>query len=58
MLKINPKMAISAYHQKDDFWKIPEKILNIRSDYDIYLRHYTEGIVETVMFFIPRKSSK
>lgn len=50
----HPTLAISVYHRKDDFWKIPEQILRIRSDYDLYLRHYTEGISETVMFFIPR----
>ncbi len=49
-----PKMAISVYHKADDLWKIPEQILTIRDDYDIYLRHYTEGTDETVMFFIPK----
>ncbi|MCP4760678.1 MAG: FkbM family methyltransferase [archaeon] len=52
--KYHPKLAISVYHKIDDFWKIPEQILKIREDYTIYLRHYTEGISETVMFFIPK----
>lgn len=52
--KYQPKLAISVYHKKDDFWKIPEQVLNIRCDYNIYLRHYTQGIAETVMFFIPK----
>jgi len=51
----HPKLAISCYHKSDDFWRIPQKILDIRDDYSIYLRHYTEGITETVMFFIPNK---
>lgn len=51
-----PTLAISVYHRKDDLWKIPEQILNIRSDYDLYLRHYTEGISETVMFFVPQST--
>ena len=50
-----PKLAISVYHKADDFWKIPEQILAIRDDYDLYMRHYTEGTDETVMFFIPNK---
>lgn len=50
-----PKMAISVYHKVDDFWKIPQQIFNIRNDYDIYMRHYTEGTDETVMFFIPKR---
>jgi len=53
----HPKIAISVYHKSSDFWKIPEQTLRIRSDYKIYLRHYTESIYETVMFFIPNKEN-
>jgi len=53
--KYHPKIAISVYHKVGDFWRIPGLILDIRPDYDIYLRHYTESIYETVMFFIPKK---
>jgi hypothetical protein len=49
-----PKMAISVYHKVNDLWKIPEQILAIRDDYNIYIRHYTEGTDETVMFFMPK----
>ena len=55
ILNDHPKIAISVYHKADDFWKISEQVLNIRDDYDIYLRHYTEGTDETVMYFMPRK---
>lgn len=51
----HPRLAISVYHNAGDFWQIPKKILDIRNDYQIYLRHYTESIYETVMFFIPVK---
>lgn len=53
ILKYHPKLAICVYHKPDDLWKIPEQILSIRNDYNIYLRHYSEGFTETVMFFIP-----
>jgi hypothetical protein len=52
----HPKLAIAVYHHPSDFWRIPEFILSIRDDYDLYLRHYTEGWSETVMYFVPRKS--
>ena len=53
ILKDHPKLAICCYHKMDDLWKIPEQILAIRDDYAIYLRHYTDGLIETVMYFIP-----
>ena len=48
-----PRLAISVYHRFDDLWRIPEQVLSYHCDYKIYLRHYTEGVDETVMFFIP-----
>jgi len=51
----HPAMAICAYHDQRDFWRIPERVLQYNPAYDIYLRHYTEGILETVMYFIPNK---
>ncbi len=51
--KYRPKIAISIYHKYDDFWKIPEIILQINKSYKLFVRHYTEGVDETVMFFIP-----
>ncbi len=57
ILKHHPKLAICVYHRADDFWKIPETVFSIRDDYELYLRHYTEGVTETVMFFIPGEST-
>lgn len=54
ILKNHPRLAICVYHKDTDFWKIPEQVLLIRHDYNVYLRHYTEGVAETVMFFIPK----
>ena len=34
-----PRLAICAYHRYDDLWKIPERVLSYRRDYDIYVRH-------------------
>ena len=49
-----PKLAISVYHKPEDFWKIPETIFSISDKYTIKLRHYTETLYETVMFFLPK----
>jgi len=50
-----PILAICVYHKADDWYKVPGKILEINPNYNIYLRHYMEGIFETVMYFIPKK---
>lgn len=48
-----PKLAICVYHQGDDLWQVPKLVLSIQPNYRLYLRHYTEGIDETVMYFVP-----
>jgi FkbM family methyltransferase len=50
----HPRLAVSVYHAPGDFWRIPRQVLSIRDDYDLYMRHYTECIYESVMFFVPR----
>lgn len=47
-----PKLAVCVYHNQSDFWRIPELILSYNPNYEIFLRHYTEGYLETVMYFL------
>lgn len=47
-----PKLAIAVYHKASDFRDVPRMICNLNSDYKVYLRHYTQGWSETVMFFV------
>lgn len=56
--KYRPILAICIYHKAEDWYKIPEIILEMYGEYKIYLRHYMEGIFETVMYFIPPKNSR
>ena len=55
--KYHPVLAVCIYHKAEDWYKVPEMILTIRDDYDVYLRHYMEGIFESVMYFIPKKNA-
>lgn len=53
----HPRLAIAIYHYADGagpFWQIAEKVLSFRQDYDVYIRHYTESLYETIMFFMPK----
>ena len=51
--KYHPILAICIYHKASHWYEVPEEVLQIRNDYNIYIRHYMEGIYETVMYFIP-----
>ncbi|MEO6339609.1 MAG: FkbM family methyltransferase [Caulobacteraceae bacterium] len=47
-----PKLAIAVYHQAADFRNVCRYVRSIRPDYRVYLRHYTQGWSETVMYFL------
>lgn len=50
ILKYQPRMAISLYHKPEDVLQIPDYILQINPNYKLYLRHYTSGSEETVLY--------
>ena len=45
-----PRCAISVYHKSDDLWTIPALLLKYNPDYKFYLRHYSLGWGETVLY--------
>lgn len=47
-----PQIAVSAYHKCGDLWKLYTIVNDIRDDYRIYLRHYTPGAFDTVLYFV------
>lgn len=49
----HPKMAIAVYHSASDFRNVFKWVTSQYAKYQVYLRHYTEGWTETVMYFIP-----
>lgn len=46
-----PKLAIAVYHAIEDFREIFKYVKSLRPEYKVYLRHYTEGWSETIMYF-------
>lgn len=51
--KSAPVLTIAAYHRATDLQDILALVRSVRDDYEIYLRHYTEGWTETVVYFVP-----
>lgn len=47
-----PKLAIAVYHTASDFLEVPRYVRSLNPEYRIYLRHYTQGWSETVMYFM------
>lgn len=48
--KYKPKLAICVYHKPEDVWELPWLIHEINPEYKFYLRHYSFGDVETVLY--------
>lgn len=48
--KCKPKLAICIYHKPEDIWELPQLIHQINPKYEFYLRHYSFGEVETVLY--------
>lgn len=53
--RFRPKLAIAIYHSMNDFVNIPNWILDLDLEYEIFLGHYTIHAEETVCFAKPRK---
>ena len=47
-----PKLAISIYHKPEDIIEIPELILSYCDSYRLFLRHYTFGITDTILYAV------
>jgi FkbM family methyltransferase len=48
--KFKPKLAIAIYHSIEDIANIPNWILDLGLDYEIFLDHFTIHLEETVIF--------
>lgn len=48
-----PNLAVSVYHAAPHLTEAFKLISSIHSGYKYYLRHYTEGYTETVLFAVP-----
>ena len=52
--KFRPTLAIAIYHSMDDFVNIPNWILDLNLDYEIFIDHFTIHDEETVCFAKPK----
>lgn len=50
--RCKPKLAISVYHKPEDIIDILKYIIDLECDYKLFLRHYTNWSVDTVLYAI------
>lgn len=48
----SPVLGISIYHKREDIWEIPKLILNLNPEYKFFLRHYSLGVIDTVLYAV------
>jgi len=55
--RFRPQLALSIYHLTQDFWEIPQAIMNICDNYHFHIRQYSFERWETVFYAIPKEPS-
>ncbi|KNX76810.1 hypothetical protein DA83_05380 [Pseudomonas sp. 250J] len=51
ILRDRPKLCVCAYHRSDDLWKLVDTVLSIRGDYKVGVRHYSDIVDDTTLYF-------
>jgi FkbM family methyltransferase len=49
-----PKLAIAAYHKREDLIEIPRYIVELDSQYKLYLRPHHRHTIDVVLYAIPQ----
>lgn len=52
IIRDKPDLAICIYHKKEDIIKIPKYILELDSEYKLFIRHYSVLSPETVLYAV------
>lgn len=56
--KYKPILAISVYHKPNDIFEIPLYIKQLVPEYKLYIRHYTNTEVDTVLYAVVNDKSE
>jgi FkbM family methyltransferase len=51
--RMHPVIAVSCYHNLEELMEIPILIRQLWPDYKLYMRHYSTGTSESVLYAIP-----
>ena len=54
----SPTLAVCLYHKPEDIWEIPLRIKDIQPEYNIYIRHHTDLLNETVCYAVNNRRER
>jgi FkbM family methyltransferase len=54
LAKHRPQLAISVYHWPEHMWELPLELMRSLPDYDFFLRHYSFGRWECILYAVPK----
>jgi FkbM family methyltransferase len=55
--RFRPRLAVAIYHEPDHFFEIPTYLMDLLEDYRFYVRHYSCGRFETLLYAVPAEDS-
>ncbi len=53
-----PQMLVSAYHKITDMWEVPEFVLGISPNYQMFLGHQPHAPYEPEFLFVPKEERR
>lgn len=55
--RFRPKLSIAIYHEPEHFFDIPENLMRLLPDYRWYVRQYSCGRFETLLYGVPNEDT-
>ncbi len=55
--RFRPKLSIAIYHEPEHFFDIPEGLMRLLPDYRWYVRQYSCGRFETLLYGVPNEDT-
>jgi FkbM family methyltransferase len=53
LLRYRPRLAVAIYHEPEHFFDIPDYLMKLLPDYRFYVRQYSCGRFETLLYAVP-----
>lgn len=53
--RFRPRLAVAIYHEPEHFFEIPAYLMQLLADYRFYIRQYSCGRFETLLYAVPNE---